>query len=339
MLFLLLAVLLSPCKSDARVPMTVESAHLGGGVFRYVIRIVDDPFFRYFNVSSFGIFSAAGVQSTDAPSGWTNDVTGGTSWTFAGDVNVARPRPYEVVLYVRSSHSTFKKVTQNGAYVVMLISTVGGYHGLADPFTGAGYWSPEILVPCAPEEADGSAPNLVASIGFFSRLPDIKITGLLQAEARPVGISYSYPEPSTVRLEATRDFKLWTNVAYIYGTAGATTWTNSSALDLFGGFYRVRLVAEGHLTPLPPLNSATPVLSAAASLSQQSLSGVRKVSSGIEATFASVPGTDYRVELLDDSMNTIAATALRATETTSRVVLRESPTGSGMVRVVEVRVP
>lgn len=341
---LLLTLLLRPALAGTRdATVAVESDYLGQGRIRYTIRTLDDPFYASLNVAGFGLYSPAGIVAESTPPRWTNTPPGAPAWSLESDAYGTQSRPYTASFVVQSSQTSFKRADK-AAYVLISLSTVGGFHGYEFSENISGYMNADVLVPCPPEEADGSPTYLISGSKFFT-LPDIQITGLLRTDGRPTGITYSYPEQSTVRLEATRDFSTWTNVAYIYGEKGVTTWTNSQPLDLYGSYYRVRLVAEGHAAALPPLNSTGPILAASA---MQPLNGLpspaprslvlssRPRPDGMEVTFATKPGSSYNVTLLDFAMKPTSEIKVQAAQTSTQVLLPTTSTEAGLIRITEL---
>ena len=84
---------------------------------------------------------------------------------------------------------------------------------------------------------------------------------LVLTNEQVTGVEFSAAFKSTVLLEGTFDHSNWTGVAYLWGNAGTTTWTTNVALNDFGSFFRLQLVAHNeHVTNLPPLNAASPSL-------------------------------------------------------------------------------
>jgi hypothetical protein len=111
----------------------------------------------------------------------------------------------------------------------------------ADRNVSAGRFLP-CLVPCAPEESDGSPSNLVSRLEI---VPDLKIDGLIVTNQDVYGLRYSWPAASTVELQASHDLTNWARVARFFGDPPQTTWTTNSPMNAFGEFFRLWVIAAG----------------------------------------------------------------------------------------------
>ncbi len=234
---------------SARSPLSMESTYLGGGWFRYTVRVVDDPFFLFLDVNGFLFSHPSILERGPNPAGWTNNAAAGL-WGYAGPSPGGQTLPYNASFLVRSSETHFKR--GGIATLSMTFSTIGGYHGLPASGIVGGFWYAPVLVPCPANEADGSSTNLLVTCDSLT-LPDIRMIGLQRTEEIIHGVSYEFSAENTVRLEGSRDLVTWTNVAYIHGVSNVTTWTTNRALNDFGNFFRVRLIDYGHAVNLPPL--------------------------------------------------------------------------------------
>lgn len=116
-----------------------------------------------------------------------------------------------------------------------------------------GYAAVPCLVPCRPDQADGSPTNVVYDLKL---LPDIAINGLIQTNGEIYGVGFAWTNSSTLVLQGTHDLNAWTNIAYIWSNPPETVWTTNTPLNSYGDFFRVALVADGHSTNLPPLGAA-----------------------------------------------------------------------------------
>jgi hypothetical protein len=319
--------------SLARHQIELESTYLGDGWFRYQLRTVDDPFFWFFDVGLLTVPFEDRVEYGPVPSDWVvnTNVTDATGWQIAGDPPLgSQVRPYTRTFLVRSGHRSYKQ--QFGALVVMSLGIVGGYHGYATSINIVGYVNTTALVPSS-EPADSST-NLLSTIQVIN-LPDVEILNLARDPTGTHGLTFSYGESSTLRLEGAFDLTRWTNIAYIYGDAGVTSWTTNVSLDPFGTYFRLALVAEGHVTNLPPLNGGPWEPSALAPsdlgfgsvkapLSSRSAKVLRCVptAEGLEVTLASQPGHRYDVSLLDKSGQPTQSQTVVASGDTTTVVFR-----------------
>jgi hypothetical protein len=156
------------------------------------------------------------------------------------------------------------------------------------------------VVPCPPDEADSSPTNHLERFAVLN-IPDVKISGLVRDGARIRGITFEYPEASTLQLQATRDFQTWTPVTFLYGDPGTTTWT-STPLNNYGDFYRLLLAAEGHTTFT---NNLAPMAAGDSQTSQPAVSNsegrvlsCRPRNSSIEVTVQTVLGFRYAINLI-----------------------------------------
>lgn len=109
------------------------------------------------------------------------------------------------------------------------------------------------LVPCSPEEADGSPTNFTYVLKL---VPDVAINGLIQTNGNVFGMDFTWGYDSTFLLQGSTNLNDWTNIAYVWSYPPETVWTTNTPLNNYGQFFRVELVADGHSTNLPPLSSA-----------------------------------------------------------------------------------
>ena len=286
-----------------RSPVAFESTYLGDGWFEYSVVTTDDPFFLFLDITGAGVRFGPAVEGGPTPAQWTNLVhTNYISWSFEGTGLGDQTRPYRASFRLRSAHTNYMRASGAGI-VLMSLAIVGGYHGHLASANIVGYWIPDALVPCPPEEADGSATNLVQWSPMINGLPEPRLVSLIQSGDEHVGLAFEYPEPSTVRLEGTRDFRSWSNVAYIHGAPGATAWTTNVSLSNYGDFFRLRLVAEGHATNMPPLNESGPLIaqSKAKRGFAPKLSGV-PVMGEMDITMANTFGGTYAITPLDSTL-------------------------------------
>ena len=316
----------------ARSPVSLESTYLGGGWFRYTVGVVDDPFFHFLDVNAFGFSHPSLIEYGTNPSGWTNGPTIG-SWDFAGPSPGSQTRPYSASFLVRSSETHFKR--SGSAALLFTLSTIGGYHGIPETGTVGGFWNAPVLVPCPASEADGSSTNLLVTCDSLT-LPDIRITGLQRTAETIRGVSYEFSAENTVRLEGSRDLVMWTNIAYIHGNNGVTTWTTNRALNDFGNFFRLRLIDYGHAVNLPPLSAlggdvgeghelGYPLGTADTPPSAFAESGrilaVRPAAGAVEVDFAAEPGRRYIVTAFRDLSRPIEIVTITAGEPIETVLI------------------
>lgn len=220
--------------------LELETRYLGDGCFQYQLRTLYDPFFVDISIGQLAPIGFTNYVSNTVPPHWTNFFFGGQWNGILFDETAPQPRINEISFTVCSSLTSFRKDT-NGFFFNLQLT-------LADCFEfrdlGAGRIFP-CLVPCAPEEADGSAPDLV----FRQELiPDLKIDELILTNRDVYGLKFSWATTSTVELQGSHDFINWTPVARFFGDAPQTTWTTNSSLNAFGEFFRLRLIADRHDT-------------------------------------------------------------------------------------------
>jgi hypothetical protein len=319
-----------------RSPVGFESSYLGDGWFEYSAFTTDDPFFLFLDLPGVLVRFGDVIDAAPLPARWTNASTASlNSWNFEGIGLGDQIRPYRATFRLRSPHTTFKRLPAGGV-VLMSLAIVGGYHGYLASANIVGYWIPDALVPCPPEEADGSATNLLVWCPMINGLPEPRLTDVVRSGDELLGVEFEYPGPSTVRLEGSRDFRAWTNIAYLYGQSGATTWTTNVSLATYGNFFRLRLVAEGHATDLPPLNSLTPaVLAQSKSARTSEAPGMKCAppSNDIQLTIGSTPGKTYAISVLDPNLRPAESVQVKASGETTTV---RFPAGKAQVGFYEL---
>lgn len=237
-----------------------QSTALGDGWFQYQLQAMKDPFFVEADITSIGINFTNEIDHASSQANWTNSDWNSSysTWSF----NSAYPTPpYQETFLIRSSETAYKLGTNfngatfNGAIVLMSLMLNDYYpHPSAGVFSQnvVGYALMPCLVPCKPEEADGSPTNFLYTLKL---LPDVSITQLLQTDGYIYGVDFIWDGTSTFVLQGSPDFNSWTNIAYVWSDPPETVWTTNRNLTDFGSFFRVELVANGHNPDLPPLNS------------------------------------------------------------------------------------
>lgn len=314
----------------ARHQIALESTYLGDGWFRYRLTTVDDPFFAFFDLGSLSVTFENRVEHGPTPEDWGTSTNFGdaAAWEPIGPVLPgSQVRPYERTFLVRSSSRHFKQ--QVGALITMSFGTVGGYHGQATSMNIVGFVNINALVPCPESEADGSPTNLLTKVSIIN-LPDVEILSLVRNGAATHGVTFRYGEASTLRLDGTADFRSWNKIVYLYGGAGDTTWTTNQSLDTFGNYYRLLLVAEGHVTNLPPLNASLSPgpLFVAANVNPVKVLRCAPVADGVEVTIATRPGNTHEISLLDSNARPVQSQSLTASSEVATVRFSTKPLGS-----------
>jgi hypothetical protein len=224
----------------ARDVVEVESRYLGGGCFQYTVRALYDPFFTDFGLGQLVPVPFTNYLSNTVPLHWNNLIYQGEWNGILFDYTVSQPRINETTFSIWSSSVNFRRET-NGLLTGFHFSE---YFKLADCFSEQGFISHAdsvpCLVPCAPEEADGSPSNLVARLEL---IPDLKIDSLIMTNHDVYGLKFSWMTLSTVELQASHDMANWTSVARFFGDPPQSTWTTNSPVSAFGEFFRLRMIA------------------------------------------------------------------------------------------------
>ena len=310
----------------ARHQVELESTYLGDGWFRYQLRSVDDPFFLFFDLGHLSVVFPGHTEFGPVPAGWMGQFTNSAAgpyitWSFTNcDYVACQTRPYEAIFLARSEQQHFKRA--HDALFTMSFSMRGGYHGNLSTVNTVGYARIHALVPCPPEEADSSPTNLVERFTVI-QLPDVQIDSLTRVSNEVIGLTFTYSEDSTVQLQATRNFQNWTNVTFLYGNSGTTTWTSGGPLNAYGDFFRLLLAAEGHV-PIPS-NTSAGTASKMARATQPDAAAIPTKSDG--RVLFCVPGTSgIEVQVLT-SLNT--RYELKLVSSTGETLRRRIVEGTG----------
>jgi hypothetical protein len=306
--------------------LRLQSTCLGDGWFQYRMQLLNDPFFSDALVSWLTLNFTNQIDQGTAPLNWTNiDYNNPySSWSFSSN---APARPYEITFLVRSSETAFKM----GVWTNLNGSMVGFSLTLAEsnPVYDPGVYTQNIvgiaympcLIPCRPEEADGSPTNFVFDLKL---VPDLLINQLVQTDGILNGVDFIWDAESTFLLQGTADFNQWTNIAYIWSYPPETTWTTNRPLNDFGQFFRLATVAYGHTTNLPPLNSylatapKAPVKTGKA-LTTPRVTGCRTVNGRIMVDVATQPNQTDKVQAVDSHRVVLQTRQITATGTSTTV--------------------
>jgi hypothetical protein len=138
--------------------------------------------------------------------------TNSPGWSGWDDFGPYTPRPYEQTFLVRSSDTSYKLGTNAAISLFSLVTADIGPPGIVSGNI-VGYAEMPCLVPCSPEDADGSPTSFL----FLLKLvPDITIKQLLTSSNGDIhGVVFNWVSDSTVLLQASPDLVNWTNVTYI----------------------------------------------------------------------------------------------------------------------------
>src|SRR6266498_3593949 len=174
----------------SRDVVEVESRYLGDGWFQYGLRTLPDPFIIEIGFANLVPYPFTNYVLSIAPPHWTNYFSKEEWWGIAHDQSGPQPRLNEINFSVRSSLTHFKQQPHGFETFFAVI--------LADCFRStyiAGYVNLPCLIPCAPGEADGSPPQLVAR---FELIPDLIINRLILTNGEVHGLTFSGVSIETV---------------------------------------------------------------------------------------------------------------------------------------------
>jgi hypothetical protein len=304
--------------SSARNFAELESTYLGDGWFQYRFKTLVDPFFTSVDVGGLHLMSFTNrVEYGAAPANCTNGINAAINTAdFYYDQTLPQERPYEKTFLVRSSERHFKRARE--ALFTMSLTIYEMYSGPYFSVNIVGYATMTNLVPCSAEEADGSPTNLISIIELIK---DPKIDELIMIGNSARGVRYSCGSDSTVRLEASRDLINWTNVAYIYGSQGSTTWTTNKSLNGYGNIFRLALLANIHVTNLPPVGERTISLARNTTSVNTSVKVLTCLprKDGLETTISTQPGLKYKVDLVGINGASLGTRFVTAVQTQEKV--------------------
>src|ERR1051326_1137960 len=212
----------------------VESRYTGNGCFQYTVRTLEDPFVTDIYLGNLIPQPFTNYVSSILPPHWTNFVSDGQWWGIAYDVSSPQPRLNGISFSICSSSTSFRR----GPYGFQTVFAVL----LADCFRIryiSGYHNLPCLVPCAPEEADGSESQLVSR---FELIPDLIINQLILTNGEVYGLTFSGVSLENIELQGSPDLTNWTVIARFAGSSPGM-WTTNSALNAYGEFFRLRAVS------------------------------------------------------------------------------------------------
>lgn len=285
--------------------LQLQSTALGDGWFQYQLQVMNDPFFTEADITWLGIGFTNQIDQSSGSTNWSqvgkDDFY--SQWAFTNGIPA---RPYAQTFLIRSSETAYKlgpMTNFGGAMVLLSLVLSECYPGQV----GGGVYSQNIvgyakmpcLVPCAPEEADGSPSNFVYTLKL---VPDVQINHLVQDGSGVHGVDFLYDYESTFLLQGSADLNAWTNIDYIWSYPPETKWTTDKALGNYGHFFRVAIVAGTHTTALPPLNKALqPKIVKQTSLSATlpHVSGCQFINGKMAVTVAGQPGQVLQVQAIN----------------------------------------
>lgn len=236
--------------------LTLQSTFLGGGWFQYQMSVMNDPFFTEADIVGLDINFTNQIGQIDGANGWSYQGTT-NGWEFT---NSFPARPYSETFLIQSSETSYRMGWptngDDGALVLMSLFLAEINPAAAEGIISGnilGYANMPCLIPCSPDQADGSPTNFVYTLKL---LPDISINQLIQTNGQIYGVDFTWDSASTFLLQGSADMNLWTNVAYIWSYPPETIWTTNAPLNGYGQFFRMAMVAGDQTTNLPPLSSS-----------------------------------------------------------------------------------
>jgi hypothetical protein len=276
----------------------LESHYNGDGWFTYTLRTLDDPLISEIRLYQLDPLFTNFVASVP-PAHWTNFVYQGSWEGIMYDQSSPQPRLNEITFSARSSFTTFKRQPLGLTAVVFIqLAPLMGGEGYG------GYVKLDCLVPCPPEEADGSPPDLVSRLEL---IPDVQVAGLIVTNSAVYGLTFSWNEPSTVELQGSHDMTHWTPVTRLFGDPPQTTWTTNVPLNSFGEFFRLMLVANRHVT-----NNLASVKLGSQYSSETPIVREEMIRGQIRVGFTSVPDALYEVTCCEMSGQPLTAKQIQA---------------------------
>jgi hypothetical protein len=290
-----------------------QSTYLGNGWFQYQMTVMNDPFFTEADITWVGINFTNQIDQSGDSTNWSyagrNEPFSG--WSFTNGIPA---RPYTETFLVRSSETSYRLASgtnnADGALILMSLNLAGYYPGASNAVYSqniVGYGELPCLVPCRPEDADGSPTNFVYDLKL---VPDIQINQLVQGIGGVDGVDFTWDAASTLLLQGTADFQHWTNISYIWSTPPETVWTNNTLLSNYGQYYRLELVADGHQSNLPPLSNAVAATRAVTKISNPTarVSGCQFLNGKLAVSITTQPGRMVQVQsvLSNGSWATVA---------------------------------
>ncbi|NOS68962.1 MAG: hypothetical protein HOP33_03445 [Verrucomicrobia bacterium] len=283
--------------------LELESRYNGDGWFEYRLRTLEDPFFKAIRFGQLLPDPFTNYVANTLPDHWTNFVYNGVWAGIKFDATVPQPRINEISFSVKSGSTHFRRATP-GFVTSIFLEFVDLYKGGGL----GGYVNLNCLVPCSPEEADGSPPTIVSRIEL---IPDVKIDQLIFTNGQVHGLTYSWIQPSTVELQASHNLADWMTVARFFGNPPQTTWTTNISFSSFGQFFQLSLIANSHLA-----NTQAPVT--LASTSPHSLEipigNQEYINNEFRIGFISTPNGVYEVDYCELPGKTITTKQITASK-------------------------
>jgi len=292
--------------ASATTFLQLQSTYLGGGWFQYQMTVFNDPFFTEADITELDFNFTNQINWSGGAQDWVyiSSSYGYSAWSFT---NGYPARPYVETFLAQSSETSYRLglvTNYDGAFVLFSLFLSEYCPGVADGIVSAnivGFAMMPCLVPCRPDEADGSPTNYVYTLKL---LPDANINHLIQTNGQIYGVDFTWDSESTFVLQGTADLNNWTNLAYLWSYPPETAWTNNAVLNPYGQFFRIALVADGHASNLPPLTSnlaLAPKTVAKASLAVTTprVTGCQFAKGKVVVNIASQTGQTVQVQAMD----------------------------------------
>jgi hypothetical protein len=287
--------------------LELQSTYLGNGWFQYRFSVMNDRFFTEADITKLYLNFTNQIDQMGDSTNWSY-ATGGREiprWLFTNGVPA---RPYTTTFLARSSETAYRLGTTNSMDAAEFGLSV--YESQYYPGQGGGgpVFSPAVgfvavpcLIPCRPEDADGSPTNFVYDLKL---LPDIQINQLIEENGVIYGVEFTYAYESTFLLQGSPDLNNWTNIAYIWSYPQVTDWFADETLNSYGQYFRLALVAGIHTTNLPPLSAALslaskPAVKSSMATNTSRVTGCQLASRKVVVSLATQAGQTVLVQAVD----------------------------------------
>lgn len=222
--------------------LSARSTYLGNGWFQYDVTLHHDPYFKTASLEGVVVDFTNCTEFGDDPLDWSNAYDQAhAAWAYSTNAPT-QTRPYSVSFLVHSTNTTFKA---NPMGLILAGSLVPQDH-LVSSFLAENMvylCKFNTLIPCRPEDADGSATSIYASAEM---VPDVRVDSLYMISNEPYGLTFSWPTSCTVQIQAQTNFSNWIPVTNALGYPPSTTWTSPVPLQAYGNHFRIRLLATEH---------------------------------------------------------------------------------------------
>lgn len=221
---------------------SARSTYLGNGWFQYDVTLHKDPYFKSASIGEVTVLFTNSTAFGEDPLNWSNAHDQGyADWKYSTNAP-AQTRPYSLSFLAQSTNTAFRSNPQGLILAGDLIPQdylVSSY--LAGEIV---YFARlNVLVPCPPEDADGSATSIYASAEMIS---DVRIDSVYMIANEPYGLTFSWPTSCTVQIQAGTNFSSWAPITNVLGNSPSTTWTSPAPLETYGDHFRIRLLATEH---------------------------------------------------------------------------------------------